>query len=344
MENDDPIVPASSSYCLPPHLPWLVRLKIRLIHILYNTIFRSHTTLNRPLVSLITLHKTPPNPSKTINGLTTRDITIHSNLTFRLFTPFDTHKQQQKGLPLIIYFHGGGFIFQTADCSNYHAFVSNLSMRLPAVVASLSYRLSPEHKYPSQHQDARELIAFLDAHPHILPDNVDLSSTFLAGDSAGANLAHFAAAAAAATKSSALLSKLTIKGVISIQPFFGGEERTESEIRLFHGPMIPVWVTDWMWRAYLPQGANRDHASCNVYGPNAELVEQKGFPKTLVVVGGYDPLQDRQRRYCEWLRQSGNEVEVELLEFENGIHGFYMFPELNETETLYNHVSNFVYK
>jgi acetyl esterase/lipase len=86
------------------------------------------------------------------------------------------------------------------------------------------------------------------------------------GDSAGGNLAHHVAVRAC----KAGLQKIWVIGLISIQPFFGGEERTEAEIRLEGSLMILMARTDWMWKVFLPEGSNWDHGAANVSGPNAE--------------------------------------------------------------------------
>lgn len=88
-----------------------------------------------------------------------------------------------------------------------------------------------------------------------------------------------------------------------MQPFFGGEERTESEMRLWNAPVIDV-----MWRDFLREGEDRNQPAVNVFGggdqiSNEEEVKSVDFRKALVVVGGYDPLQDWQRRYVQGLKK-----------------------------------------
>ena len=59
---------------------------------------------------------------------------------------------------------------------------------------------------------------------------------------------------------------------------------------------------------FLPDGSTRDHETVNVSGPNAVDITGLDYPDTIVFVGGFDPLQDWQRRYYEWLRKSGKEA------------------------------------
>lgn len=123
-------------------------------------------------------------------------------------------------------------------------------------------------------------------------------------------------------------------------PFFGGEERTESEIRLPKAPIVSVSRTDWLWNAVLPEGWTRDHEVVNVSGPNAVDLSDLEYPETVVVIGGLDPLQDWQRRYYQWLKRSGKKVE--LIEYPNMFHAFYVFPGLPEAAQLITQLKHFV--
>ena len=170
------------------------------------------------------------------------------------------------------------------------------------------------------------------------PANLDLGRCFIAGDSAGGNVAHHVVLKACEHT----FSNIKIKGLIAMQPFFGGEERTESEIKLVGVPLISVEGTDWMWKAFLPEGSDRNHSVVNVFGPNAVDISGVKFPATLLFVGGFDPLQDWQKRYHEGLKKSGKEVH--LVEYPNAFHGFYCLPESPECSLFIGEVKSFVQK
>nr|CAD1845137.1 unnamed protein product [Ananas comosus var. bracteatus] len=91
-------------------------------------------------------------------------------------------------------------------------------------------------------------------------------------------------------------------------------------------------------------GSNRDHPAANVFGPGpgsrSGSEDWTGFPSTMVCVGGWDPLQDRQRMYAEGLRNAG--VETRLAEYPDAIHGFFAFPELPEARRFVDDVADFV--
>jgi alpha/beta hydrolase fold len=71
--------------------------------------------------------------------------------------------------------------------------------------------------------------------------------------------------------------KIKLAGLITIQPFFGGEERTESEVRLEGAPIVSRERTDWLWKAFLPEGADRNHEAAYVFSPATELGNQPKF-------------------------------------------------------------------
>lgn len=223
----------------------------------------------------------------------------------------------------------------TAATKSYDVVCRRFARTLPAIVVSVNYRLTPEHRFPSQYDDGFDVLQFLD-HAAPIPNAADLSKCFLAGDSAGANLAHHVAVRACRTQ----FQVLKVVGLISIQPFFGGEERTQSEIRFSGYPLVSLARTDWLWKVFLPEGSDRDHYAVNVSGRNAEDILGLDYPNTVVFIGGFDPLQDWQRRYYQWLKKSGKEAT--LIEYPNMIHAFYVFPELPESSQLFSQVKDFV--
>ncbi|RVW74973.1 hypothetical protein VitviT2T_029234 [Vitis vinifera] len=322
---------AGSEVRTSPELPLKLRLSLAIFSAVSKVSLRRNGTVNRCLMSLVDF-KSSTN-KKPIKGVTTSDTTVDSsrNIWFRAYRPREAASGEN--LPMIVYFHGGGFALLAANSKPYNDLCLRLSRKLPAIVVSVNYRLSPDHRYPSQYDDGFDALKFLDDNP---PANADLTRCFIAGDSAGGNLAHHVTARAGEFE----FRNLKILGVIPIQPFFGGEERTESETQLARAPVLSMKLTDWYWRAFLPEGSDRDHAAANVFGPKSSGISGVKFPKSLVFIGGFDPLKEWQKRYCEGLKMSGNEVKV--VEYGNGIHGFYVFPELPESGLMVEEVREFM--
>lgn len=317
------------------HLPLKVRISVFFLSFLMNISRRRNGTLNRSLFDFFDL-KAPPTPNP-VDGVKSSDVTVDPsrNLWFRLFTP-TISASSTSFLPVVVYFHGGAFSFLSASSSPYDGICRQLSRSIPSVVVSVNYRLCPEHRCPSQYDDGFDVLKFLDLNGDVLPEIADVSRCFLAGDSAGANLAHHVAVRVGQEEP----GRVKVIGLVSIQPFFGGVDRTESETRLDGAPITSVSNTDWFWDIFLPKGSDRDHEAVNVTGPNCLNISGMNFPDTIIFVGGLDPLLDRQRKYYEWLKISGKKVE--LVEYPNTIHAFYFFPELPQSSQQISRVRGFV--
>ncbi|KAK2664263.1 hypothetical protein Ddye_002837 [Dipteronia dyeriana] len=312
-------------------LPWKLRLIYTACKLIVNLSRRRDDTINRRLQSL-TDPKT--SPSKTPrNGVVSSDTVINSSkdLWFRCYTPTTTTTSAAaahggddgRSLPIIIYIHGGGFAIYSASSTAYDSWCRRLSGELNAVVVSINYRLAPEHRCPTQYEDSFDTLKFLDENLDKLPANVNPKLCFIAGDSAGGNLVHHVAVKASEYE----FSSLKLIGLISIQPFFGGEERTESEIRNSGGLLLSLEDTDWYWKMFLPDGSDRDHPAVNVFGPKSSVdISRVKYPSTLILIGGLDLLYDWQRKYYDELKKAGKEAD--LVEDPNAFHGSHMFEEL----------------
>ncbi|KAK7270757.1 hypothetical protein RJT34_26156 [Clitoria ternatea] len=319
-----------------PNLSWRTRISLSFLSTLTDAARRKNGTINRRLLNFLD-RKSQPNATP-INGVFTKDVTVDAarNLWFRVFTPTAAITGGDAALPVIVFFHGGGFAFLSPASFAYDAVCRRFCRQIPAVIVSVNYRLCPEHRYPSQYDDGEAVLKFLDENREMLPENADVSKCFFAGDSAGANMVHHVAVRVCKSG----LREIRVVGLISIQPFFGGVERTEAELRLKGAPLVSTKRTDWLWKVFLPDGSDRDHGAANVSGPNAEDLSGLDYPDTVVFVGGCDPLQDWQRRYYEWLRKSGKNAQ--LIEYPNMIHAFYVSPDLPESSQLISQVKDFI--
>uniref|UniRef100_A0A251UNK3 Putative alpha/Beta hydrolase fold protein n=1 Tax=Helianthus annuus TaxID=4232 RepID=A0A251UNK3_HELAN len=304
-------------------LPWKTRIFLYLFNTVTYAAIRPDGTVNRRLFNFF-FFRIPPE-SKPINGVKTYDVVVDPtrHLWFRVFVPTEDAIED---VPLIFYFHGGGFAFLAPNVKQYDVVCRRMARKVAAVVVSVDYRLAPEYRYPVQHDDCFEVMKFLDVEENRLkwlPENVNVSRCFLAGDSAGGNIAHHLAQR-------------------SCEFNFQLLKRTNSE-KEHDGNHLSLSRTDWYWNVFMPEGEgyNRDHSIINVSGPKAMDISKMDFPTTMVVVGGFDLLQDWQKRYYEWLKKSGKEAY--MVEYPNMCHGFYAFPELPESEQLMSDVKDFVH-
>ena len=229
--------------------------------------------------------------------------------------------RQQSSKPLVIYFHGGSFAHSSANSAIYDAMCRRLAKMCRVVILSVNFRRAPENRYPCAYEDGftslewaqgmegMSCLSQLGCNP--------LHKCFLAGDSSGGNIVHHVAVQAAERG-------LHLSGTILLMPMFGGKERTPSEMALDGKYFVSVKDRDWYWRAFLPVGANRDHPASNPFSINARRLHNIPLPTCLVIIGGYDLLQDWQLNYVNGLKQAGKSVQVMFLE--QATIGFFLLP------------------
>jgi acetyl esterase/lipase len=238
-----------------------------------------------------------------------------TGLWARVYTPRVLHGNY-KSLPVIVYFHGGGFCVGSAAWSCYHQFMARLSTAANCVVVSVNYRLAPEHRLPAAYDDGVAVMKWLknqaiyqnyrgnrDTNIWVYRSNFD--RVFLAGDSAGATIAYHVAARVLS------MDSICLRGLILVQPFFGGESRTASEKNLAQPPQsaLSLATSDCYWRLALPVGSTRDHPWCNPLSRGSQRVESLYLPPMLVCVSDLDILRDRNMEFCKAMKRTGKTVQ-----------------------------------
>ena len=103
------------------------------------------------------------------------------------------HPEPGEILPVILFFHGGGWVHGTLD--THDRLCAALAVQARSAVVSVDYRLAPEHRFPAAWEDAIMALRWLKDHHSEL--GVDAGCIAVAGDSAGGNLAAALAQAAA---------------------------------------------------------------------------------------------------------------------------------------------------
>ncbi|OEL25789.1 putative carboxylesterase 8 [Dichanthelium oligosanthes] len=289
-------------------------------------------TVTRPEVPLIPA-------SDAGHDVVSRDVPLDASLGtyLRLYLPNPVPPPPAK-LPVVLYFHGGGFVLFSPATVFYNAHCEALAAAVPCIVASLEYRMAPEHRLPAAYEDAASAVAWLRdaaaADPWVAAHG-DLSRCYVMGSSSGGNMAFFAGLRTKALD----LSPAAVRGLLLHQPYLGGVERTPSEAASEDDAMLPLEANDKLWSLALPVGADRDHEFCN---PVKSMAPEAlaGLPRCLVTGNRDDPLIDRQREFALWLRDQGG-VEVVVKNDHAGPHACELFvPE--RAEELFAAVREFV--
>lgn len=313
----------------------------------YNMLRRPDGTIDRHLAEY--LDRQVPANTNPVNGVFSFDIVDRSTSLFnRIYRPAPESESQyglvelekplsiSRVVPVIVFFHGGSFAHSSANSAIYDTFCRRLVTHCGVVVVSVNYRRAPENRYPCAYDDGWSALKWVHSQPW-LKSGSDLNNLkahiYLAGDSSGGNIAHHVAHRAAE-------EDVEVLGNILLHPMFSGEKRTESEINLDGKYFVTIQDRDWYWRAFLPEGENRDHPACNPFGPKGKSLKNLNFPKSLVVVAGLDLVKDWQLAYVEGLRNSGQEVK--LLHLEKATIGFYFLPNNEHFFCLMEEITSFV--
>lgn len=278
-------------------------------------------------------------------GVTSRDMVIDkfTNIWARFYVPVAVGHGK---LPLLVYFHGGGFCVGSAAWSCYHEFLASLSAKAGCLIMSVNYRLAPENPLPAAYEDGLTALIWLKqqslrggASDHQWWSRLcNFSKIFLAGDSAGANIAHNVATRLGSNNAidASSLKPLTLKGTILIQPFFGGEARTHSENYMVQPPRsaLSLAASDAYWRLALPAGANRDHPWCNPLSTGSKELEDVKLSPAMVCISEMDILKDRNMEFCTALARAGKRSEYVV--YKGVGHGFQVLSraQLSQTRTL----------
>lgn len=208
--------------------------------------------------------------------------------------------------PALVWCHGGGFVVGDVDMTE--TVCRTICREADIVVASVDYRLAPEHRFPAGLEDAMAVTRHLSRQGATL--GIDARRLAVGGDSAGGNLAASACQALHGQDGISIRYQALIYPVTDLtcaQPSYKdlgtGYPLTADRMRNYIGLYLndPGQVTD----------------------PRASPLLAKsvaGQPPALVVVAGLDPLVDEGIAYAERLRKEGGEAEV--VEVPDHPHGF----------------------
>jgi acetyl esterase len=198
----------------------------------------------------------------------------------------------------IVFFHGGGGVIGTLD--GYDAICRLIADETHATLASVSYRLAPEHPHPAAVDDA---IAAWRWARRTADDPARLA---LAGDSMGGYLA--------AMVERRDRSAPRPRAVALIYPLLDHTMSSPSIDTFADGFLLTRPLIHWFRGHYCPDPAARKRDSPLFFDEVADAAP------TWIVTAGFDPLRDEGRRYAERLTAAG--ARVVLREHESLVHGF----------------------
>ncbi len=220
----------------------------------------------------------------------------------KLFAP-----EHGQALPLLVYFHGGGFVLGSP--ATHEGVCRTLAAEARCVVVSVDYRLAPEHPYPAAIDDALASVRHLREHARRFGGRGDRLA--VAGDSAGGTLA----ASVCQRLRDAGEPQPLVQGLI--YPCADLRRVHPSHARFGSGFLLTAAMLEWFYARYLP-----DPALAAAPEASPLLAERfDGLAPALILTAGFDPLRDEGRAYAQALQAAG--VAVEYRCHARLIHGFF---------------------
>ncbi len=210
-------------------------------------------------------------------------------------------------LPLIVYFHGGGWVLGSVSASE--ATCRRLANASGCAVLSVEYRLAPEHKFPAAVEDAYAAIRWAAANARSL--GCDSNRLAVAGESAGGNLAAAVALLARDAGAPRIVRQLLIYPVIDARAGYPSYAENRD------GPVLTSVAMAWFVDHYLPGSADRADPRVS---PIA-AASHTGLPPAMVITAEHDPLRDEGEAYGARLRAAG--VAADVRRCDGMVHGFW---------------------
>lgn len=250
--------------------------------------------------------------SDDITLASTEDIELdgpHGALPIRVYRPqVDRHP-----LPVIVFFHGGGFVFNRME--HYDPMCSKLAAETGHAVVSVDYHLAPEYKFPVPVDEANFATQWVYDNASAL--GLDASRLSVAGESVGGNLVAIVAQQAAQRGTPAIAHQ------ILLSPLTDWMGDYESRRTYAAGYFLETALLEYCAGHYLNSEEERTNPLASpLYG------DVTGVAPALIVTAEYDPLRDEGEHYARKLADNG--VRVVSKRYAGMIHTFYAMTDVFE--------------
>jgi len=210
--------------------------------------------------------------------------------------------------PIIVYFHGGGWVIATID--TYDSSARALANAAKAVVISVEYRKAPEAKFPAAADDAYAATQWAFANAGEV--NGDASRIAVVGESAGGNLATVACLMAKDKGGQMPIYQVLVYPVTELD-FNTESHRTHAMAKPLNAAMM-VW-----FRGHYANSIAED--AMNPYAAPMKAKSLAGLPPATIITAETDPLRDDGRLYADKLKGAG--VKVRYRNFDAQMHEFF---------------------
>jgi acetyl esterase len=244
-----------------------------------------------------------------------RDVVVPGpggDIPVRVFRP-----EGEGSLPLVVYLHGGGWVI--GSINGFDTLCRTLANASGAIVASVEYRLAPEHPFPAGVDDARAAVRWLAANAAEL--GADPARIAIAGDSAGGNLATVTARRLRDERSGDEASGRgrggpALRFQALVYPVTDSGLNTPSYRECGEGFGLTAEGMRRYWNLYLDGADGRQQDASPL-----QAEDLSGLPPAFILTVEKDVLRDEGEAYARALEAAG--VPVTLRRYEGAVHGFF---------------------
>jgi len=235
-----------------------------------------------------------------------------TQISIRIYTP-----EGNGPFPIIVYFHGGGWVFGNPDYADGGC--RYLAASAHSIVVSVDYRLAPEYPFPIPVQDGYDAFLWVSENATALQGNS--SEIYVAGDSAGGNIA------AVVSQWSVEKSGPKVAGQALIYPVTNTNFNTSSYERFGKGYGLDRDGMIWFANQYFGDSNERINPSVS------PLIAKDlhNLPRTILIAAEYDVLLDEGIAYVTRLKECG--VEAKHIIMPGLIHSYFSKMEFFEEDT-----------
>ena len=208
-------------------------------------------------------------------------------------------------LPVLVYFHGGGWTI--GDLDTHDIICRTLANNARCAVLAVDYRMGPEHKFPAAVDDCIAVTRWIAAQGKTLA--IDPARIAVAGDSAGGNLATVVAIALRDAGGPPIAFQALI------YPATDQRLDSGSHAKFGEGHLLTRDNLLWFRDNYLEPADYDDWRASPL-----RMADLARLPPAHIITAGFDPLADEGKAYSDRLVAAGVSVQYEC--FEGMAHGF----------------------
>ncbi|SEI83672.1 acetyl esterase [Myroides marinus] len=229
----------------------------------------------------------------------------NTSLSLRIYKPKEIHKP----LPVVLFLHGGAFIFGSPEQYDFQLF--DLVREAQVIVVSVDYRLAPEYPFPAALEDSIIALQYVYKYAETLGGNKQNISVM--GSSAGGTIA------LSLLHLNRDSDKIPITNAFILYPPTSDKLDTLSMQTYANAPMQSKHSAIYMWKHYL----SGNESKWREYAIPNQMNDYEDLPPMTFILAECDPLIDEAKEYVKLVQQSAGQIEVK--EIKGAVHTFDFF-------------------